>query len=314
MQYIHDDSLDGSNVWIDFRDICGKEVFPAAISTAGAICHNNGERYHLTSRDFLRFTRKGYHILQYTEQGLGQISYRFPDGHTATYDLPPGRCFFITHDDEFNFHSPGDCQWSYIYIGFRGELASRIFGQIRQGEPVRRLRDTSACVTQFRQLIHQALRTSMTSTDVRKAACSILLDLEKELSDDELAGLDSLQREATEFVRNNLSCIDVRKMASHFKLAEKYFQAYFKAQCGITPGRFIMEQRLIHAVHLLECTNMKLNAIAELSGFADASHLCRTFKRSIGMTAQSYRENGGNACRAIYGQMISKGLRPDGAS
>ena len=103
-------------------------------------------------------------------------------------------------------------------------------------------------------------------------------------------------------------------MASHFKLAEKYFQTYFKAQCGITPGRFIMEQRLIHAVHLLECTNMKLNAIAELSGFADASHLCRTFKRSIGMTAQSYRENGGNACRAVYGQMISKGLRPDGTS
>ena len=62
-------------------------------------------------------------------------------------------------------------------------------------------------------------------------------------------------------------------------------------------GKFLMEQRILYAKHLLECTNMKLDGIAELAGFTDASHFCRVFRKTYGTTPDSYRKNGENRNR-----------------
>lgn len=297
MQSIYEDGFDGSNIWIDFRETSGHDDFPAIITTAGDRRIMEGERYHFSHWDMRNFSSEFY-ILQYSQEGTAKIRYRRPDGSCAEYALPPERCFFITHKDEFEFYTPDNHYWSYIYISFRGELAKRIFEKIAQGEPVRLLRRNSACVAEFQHLFRLALHHNLNACDIRKAACAILLELQNELESAENSGHNAeLTREAARWVRNHLQTADVRALAAHFNLSEKYFQDYFRKQCGQTPGKFLMEQRILYAKHLLECTNMKLDGIAELASFTDASHFCRVFRKTYGTTPDSYRKNGENKNR-----------------
>ena len=96
--------------------------------------------------------------------------------------------------------------------------------------------------------------------------------------------------QAEEWCRDNLSNATVQRLAKYFHFSEKYFQKLFKRKTGSSPGQFLTEQRLQCATRLLECTNMKLSGIAELAGFSDASHLCRSFRRQYGMTPDTYRK------------------------
>jgi AraC-like DNA-binding protein len=55
----------------------------------------------------------------------------------------------------------------------------------------------------------------------------------------------------------------------------------FRASFGMSPSDFQRRLHLRHAEDLLESTDLTLEAIAEQCGFADASHLGRTFRKRL---------------------------------
>lgn len=57
----------------------------------------------------------------------------------------------------------------------------------------------------------------------------------------------------------------------------------------MTPGKFLADLRMNYVIRLLECSGMKLSSIAEVSGFSDASHLCRVFRKQHGITPEAFR-------------------------
>lgn len=288
---IYQDDSDGQNIWIDFRQVQMEDNFPATVSTAGDRRIHPGEHYHITSGDMKRLVRGEYHILQYTHDGLGRIVYGAGQD-SVTYDLPPGNVFFIDHTKTFQFFTPEQSKWSYMYIGFRGELAERVFEEIFARGPVHRLERSSRALAEMRQLFHHALQRNMRQCELKKAATAILLELQDAICHDggEVEE-DGFLQEVTELVQSRLAEASVAMMARHFGLSLKYFQALFKKRCSVTPGAFLMEQRLECARRLLECTEMKLSGIAENTGFADASHLCRCFRKRYGVTPDGLRRH-----------------------
>ncbi len=72
-------------------------------------------------------------------------------------------------------------------------------------------------------------------------------------------------------------------------LRRSQFDLVFKEAMGMSFGRFVRRARLTVAAHLLLATDLSTAAIAVESGFADASHLHRTFVRHYGHTPGEYR-------------------------
>jgi AraC-like DNA-binding protein len=63
----------------------------------------------------------------------------------------------------------------------------------------------------------------------------------------------------------------------------------FPAVVGMTVKDFVTRLRVEVAVHLLRGSDRKLEEVAELTGFADASHLSRAFKQRLGLRPGEFR-------------------------
>jgi AraC family transcriptional regulator len=68
-----------------------------------------------------------------------------------------------------------------------------------------------------------------------------------------------------------------------------HFLRLFKNTLGMTPHRYVLEQRLAAAKRLLEETNMPLAQIASETGFSSQSHLCTAMRRACGVTPGQWR-------------------------
>jgi AraC-like DNA-binding protein len=81
----------------------------------------------------------------------------------------------------------------------------------------------------------------------------------------------------------------IREIANQRGMSRTRFAHYFKETTGLTPASFIVHVRIGEAARLLVSSDLKLSAIADLTGFADATHLCRVFRRHFYLTPDSYR-------------------------
>ena len=73
-------------------------------------------------------------------------------------------------------------------------------------------------------------------------------------------------------------------------LHPNHFVRFFKKKTGMTPQRYIMEQRVQMAKRLIEQTDMKFSDIAVQVGLCDAPHLCKVFKRFYSLNPQDCRK------------------------
>jgi AraC-like DNA-binding protein len=74
-------------------------------------------------------------------------------------------------------------------------------------------------------------------------------------------------------------------------LSVSYFARAFRITMEMTPGRYILQQRIARACDLLQSTDMPLLEIALRLGFADQSHFTRQFRRETGTTPSLMRKS-----------------------
>jgi len=70
-----------------------------------------------------------------------------------------------------------------------------------------------------------------------------------------------------------------------------HFLRLFKNSLGITPHRFVMDQRLAAARKLLAETDQRLADVAANTGFSSQSHLCTAMRRRLGTTPRQLRRS-----------------------
>lgn len=79
----------------------------------------------------------------------------------------------------------------------------------------------------------------------------------------------------------------LEKTARKFKLDKYKFIRFFKHETGLTPNNYIIIRRIEKCKELLQ-TQDDLLDIAIQTGFYDATHLCKHFKKITGITPISY--------------------------
>jgi len=83
--------------------------------------------------------------------------------------------------------------------------------------------------------------------------------------------------------------IRLEALSAEAKFSVTHFSRSFKRSFGETPHSYIMQRRLEHARHLMLMTEESLSEIALTCGFADQSHLNRSFRQSIKQSPAAWR-------------------------
>lgn len=143
--------------------------------------------------------------------------------------------------------------------------------------------------TLFRQLMLVSIRLNAGDEKAEKVFLALLQQLINAYSINNLS-LSKKQQLFQRFLNEeNMENFSLTETARQFGLDKYKFLRLFKQETGLTPNNYIILKRIEKCKSLLH-TNNDLLDIAIQTGFYDATHLCRHFKRITGVTPQTYRE------------------------
>jgi AraC family transcriptional regulator len=97
-------------------------------------------------------------------------------------------------------------------------------------------------------------------------------------------------RRAVTYIDDHLeSRLDVPLLAKLVSFSKSHFSRAFKQSLGLPPMTYVKMRRIERAKVLMTSTNQQLTEIALICGFADQSHLNRSFRRVIGVSPGRWR-------------------------
>lgn len=94
--------------------------------------------------------------------------------------------------------------------------------------------------------------------------------------------------------QNMAETITLERLSQEAGMSRSTLLRQFRGSFGMSPADFQRRLRVRAAQELLESTDLTLDAIASQCGFADASHLGRSFRNAIGRSPGSIRRAKGN--------------------
>ena len=82
---------------------------------------------------------------------------------------------------------------------------------------------------------------------------------------------------------------DLAELARRSAMSVRTFTRRFRAETGQSPGRWLSEQRVDRARHLLETTDLPVDAVARHAGFGTAAALRAQMAAALGVPPSAYR-------------------------
>ena len=103
----------------------------------------------------------------------------------------------------------------------------------------------------------------------------------------------ALQR-IEEYIEANLdSDLEIGQLADLVRMSRSHFTRAFHNSVGVTPHRYVIQNRVMRARELLATTNLPLSDIALTTGFSDQSHFSRRFHEIVGIPPGAFRVQDG---------------------
>ncbi|WP_328403264.1 GlxA family transcriptional regulator [Nocardia sp. NBC_00403] len=78
-------------------------------------------------------------------------------------------------------------------------------------------------------------------------------------------------------------------LAAHARMSKRTFARRFRDEVGMSPGRWLIQQRVFRARDLLESTDLPIDRIAGEVGFATGGSLRQHLHEAIGVSPRTYR-------------------------
>jgi transcriptional regulator GlxA family with amidase domain len=83
--------------------------------------------------------------------------------------------------------------------------------------------------------------------------------------------------------------IDLTDLARHASMSVRTFTRRFRDETGMSPGRWLLHQRVEHARRLLEGTDLPIDGVARQAGFGTAASLRQHLHATVGVPPATYR-------------------------
>lgn len=138
----------------------------------------------------------------------------------------------------------------------------------------------------------QAISAATSWSEVRNAMDGFLSMLNfNAFEEKEDSRLSPLVRKAVQIVRKYYDQgITLEEVAGRLFVSEEYLSSQFKKETGAGFTETIRKYRIDRIKGLLVGTRLKINQIAELTGYADSKYMSRVFKEETGMLPTEFRK------------------------
>jgi transcriptional regulator GlxA family with amidase domain len=83
--------------------------------------------------------------------------------------------------------------------------------------------------------------------------------------------------------------LTLRQLAAHASMSVRTFTRRFRDETGVSPGRWLLQQRVDHARLLLETSDLTVDQVARRAGFGTAGSLRQHFQAALGVPPTAYR-------------------------
>jgi len=83
--------------------------------------------------------------------------------------------------------------------------------------------------------------------------------------------------------------VSLEELAGHARMSVRTFTRRFRDETGLSPARWLLQQRVAHARLLLESTDLAVDAVARRCGLGSATALRQHLHAAIGVAPSAYR-------------------------
>ena len=232
-----------------------------------------------------------YVIWQYTLRGWGSLK-----TERALLRLEPGCAFTtIVPSDDIYCLPKKSTEWTFFWFLIHHRyVVERIKKRQRMASQVWPIPADSALIGRAVDLF-DAVRTGVCQDEFTEESLLFAFMLEYERFGHSLLHpaaarerlLNELRTEVLNGIRNGGPTVE--QLAAKRKMSRSAFSHRFRDVTGSTPARFVTHVKLGEVTRMLVQTDLKLSAIAELTGFADATHLGKVFRKRYSLTPDRYR-------------------------
>lgn len=84
--------------------------------------------------------------------------------------------------------------------------------------------------------------------------------------------------------------VDLAALAGHARMSVRTFSRRFRAETGMSPGTWLTKQRVEHARHLLETTDLSVDVVAARAGLGTGASLRQHMRAALGVSPLAYRK------------------------
>lgn len=98
-------------------------------------------------------------------------------------------------------------------------------------------------------------------------------------------------KQAIEYINDNLDCkISLKDIANLVDISQYYFCHLFQNSTGVSPYKYVIQQRVAKAKDLIKNSKLSLVDIAGECGFSSQSQMTQHFRKCVGVTPKVYRD------------------------
>lgn len=84
--------------------------------------------------------------------------------------------------------------------------------------------------------------------------------------------------------------LDLAALAGHARMSVRTFSRRFRAETGLSPGTWLVQQRVRLAMHLLESTDLAVDGVAARAGLGTGASLRQHMRATHGVSPLAYRK------------------------
>jgi AraC family transcriptional regulator len=229
-------------------------------------------------------------LFQYTLAGWGSFRQE-KKLHTMT----PNTAFTALIPSNHYYYLPVESpQWTFFWFSIRHPyVVSRMTKQLEGSGSVLEFGPDSLLLKRSVELLEQIYTSSLYDPFAEEEALfRFLVEYERTLFhlNHPHSKRERLLQSARACVLRTLpQPIAVEQLAEHHQMSRSAFSHAFKTLTGQSPASYITQVRLEEATNSLIYTQQALEEIAQQTGFANATHFCKVFRRFFHLSPGEFR-------------------------